>query len=150
MTIIFLDIDGVMNSSTGKGPYFADMEKDKLILLKKLLDRIDASGIVLTSDRRYSNVYMKHFINVMEMFEIPYLGATRLPLDYKVDPNDNRGRQILDYLAQSKDDVKSIVILDDNDDGISALFPEQFIKVNKYYGFDNNYILKIEEMILTP
>ena len=28
--LIFLDIDGVMNSSRGQGPYFSDMEEGKL------------------------------------------------------------------------------------------------------------------------
>ena len=132
--IVFLDIDGVMNSSKGKGPYYADMEEEKLFLLKKLIDDTNSSGIVLTSDRRYSNVYMKHFIDVLDMFNIKYLGMTRLPLDYKVDPYDNRGRQIQDYITNSKEDISSIVILDDNDDGISKLFPDEFIKINRFYG----------------
>ena len=37
MKLIFLDIDGVLNSSSGSGPYLSDMEVSKLELLKKLI-----------------------------------------------------------------------------------------------------------------
>ena len=48
MKQIFLDIDGVMNSSLGKEPYLADMEVGKIKLLKKLNDYSNSTGIVLT------------------------------------------------------------------------------------------------------
>lgn len=147
MKIIFLDIDGVMNSSIGKEPYYADMEKDKLVLLKKLIDETHSSGIVLTSDRRYSHVYMKYFINVLSMFQIPYLGMTRLPLDYRVDPNDNRGKQILDYLTHSAEEITHLAILDDNDEGISELFADNFIKVNKFYGLNDDCFAKTCQLL---
>ena len=37
MKIIFLDIDGVMNSTLSKGPYISDMEIEKLELLSSLI-----------------------------------------------------------------------------------------------------------------
>ena len=70
MKLIFLDIDGVMNSAMGKEPYMADMEVSKLKLLKTIIDNSGALGIVLTSDRRYSKVYMNHFIDALDQFEI--------------------------------------------------------------------------------
>ena len=36
MKLIFTDIDGILNSALGNGPYESDMEADKLVLLKKL------------------------------------------------------------------------------------------------------------------
>lgn len=59
MKLIFLDIDGVLNSATGKEPYVSDMEVEKLKLLKKLIDDSGSSGVVITSDRRYSKVDME-------------------------------------------------------------------------------------------
>ena len=38
MKLIFLDIDGVLNSATGKDPYVSDMEVEKLLLLNKLVE----------------------------------------------------------------------------------------------------------------
>ena len=70
MKLIFLDIDGVMNSATGTGPYLADMEVTKLELLKKLIVESKCDGIVLISDRRYSSIYMREFIDALDQFEI--------------------------------------------------------------------------------
>ena len=40
----------------------------------------------------------------------------------------------MDYLCSSKDDISQIVILDDNDEGLSDMYHEDFVLVNKFYG----------------
>ena len=65
----------------------------------------------------------------------PVIGETRFP--NQDDFDDNRGKQILDYLSTSKEDIERIVILDDNNEGISDLFFEDFIQVNRFYGLNN-------------
>ena len=147
MKLIFLDIDGVMNSQSGHGPYIADMEVDKLKLLKKLIDESESSGIVLTSDRRFSKPYMDQFIKALDEFEILLVGQLRRPKDYKEDPLDNRGKQISDYLENSKDIIDKIVILDDNDEGLSELFHEDSVLVNKYYGLNIDIYNKALEIL---
>ena len=147
MKLIFLDIDGVMNSQSGHGPYIADMEVDKLKLLKKLIDESESSGIVLISDRRFSKPYMDQFIKALAEFEILLVGQLRRPKDYKEDPLDNRGKQISDYLENSKDIIDKIVILDDNDEGLSELFHEDFVLVNKYYGLNIDIYNKALEIL---
>ena len=52
--------------------------------------------------------------------------------------DDNRGKQILDYLSSLKEEIDKIVILDDNDDGISNFFEEEFILVNRFSGLNNS------------
>ena len=52
--------------------------------------------------------------------------------------DDNRGKQILDYLSSLKEEIDKIVILDDNDDGISNFFEEEFILVNRFFGLNNS------------
>lgn len=59
MKLIFLVIDGVLNSANVKEPYVSDMEVEKLKLLKKLIDDSGSSGVIITSDRRYSKVDME-------------------------------------------------------------------------------------------
>ncbi len=147
MKLIFLDIDGVMNSSFGKGPYLADMEVLKLELLKKLIDDSGFNGIVLTSDRRLSEPYMKLFIDALDKFEIYLVGQLRRPKELEEDVNDNRGKQIVDYLASCNDDIEQIVILDDDDDGISDYFQNEFIKINRYYGLDENVAKRIMSLL---
>ena len=144
--ILFLDIDGVMNSPRGKGPYFADMEEDKLFRLSRLCKESSAF-IVLISDRRYDDYYMKDFLIALERFDIPFLGITRRPKELEEDLYDSRGKQIMDYLAGLEEEIVAIAILDDNDDGISSLFPEQFIKVNRYYGLDDCIKEKVRQIL---
>ena len=136
MKLIFLDIDGVLNSSTGKEPYVSDMEVEKLKLLKKLIDDSGSSGVVITSDRRYSKVDMEHKAEAFKQFGIDIVGETRRPNQH--DFKDNRGKQILDYLLSSEEDIDRIVILDDNDDGISNLFGEVLILINDFFGLNND------------
>ena len=134
MKIIFLDIDGVLNSALGKGPYESDMETPKLELLKKLITDSGADGVVITSDRRFSKVDMNNKEDIFDKYEIRVLGMLRSPnVD---DDEDNRGKQILDYLSSSKEVIERILILDDIDDGILSNFPEEFILINKFYGFN--------------
>lgn len=50
------------------------------------------------------------------------------------DIEDNRGKQIKDYINNNK--VDRFIILDDMDEGISSLFPNEYIQVNRFYGLD--------------
>ena len=145
MKLIFIDIDGVMNSAMGKEPYMADMEVSKLKLLKSIIDDNGVLGIVLTSDRRYSKVYMKYFIDALDQFEIFMVDMTRWPKSIEEDIEDNRGKQIRDYLKDNK--VDKFVILDDMDDGISSFFPNEFIMVNRFYGLNEDVAKKIKEKL---
>ena len=143
MKIIFLDIDGVLNSSNGNGPYISDMEIEKLALLKGVVDATK-SGVVITSDRRYSVIDMKDKLDAFALYQIPVIGSLRLPND---DDFDNRGKQILDYLSSSNEEIEAMVILDDNDDGIKELFSDNFILLNRFYGLTNEICLKVKEIL---
>ena len=145
MKLIFLDIDGVLNSATGKEPYVSDMEVEKLKLLKKLIDDSGSSGVVIISDRRYLKVDMEEKTEAFDQFEIFIVGETRRP--NKDDLEDNRGKQIMDYLSSSKEDIERIVILDDNDDGISNFFEEEFVLVNRFFGLNDSVYQKSLEIL---
>lgn len=147
MKLIFIDIDGVLNSANGREPYIADMEEEKLNLLSSLIHDSGALGIVLISDRRFSEPYMKQFLEALDKYEIFMVGEIRRPKEFEEDPNDNRGKQIQDYLETSKDDIESIVILDDIDDGISELFPDEFILVDRMNGLNEEVYTKALEIL---
>ena len=138
MKLIFLDIDGVLNSIKGSKDYLAFMEVEKLILLKELIIDSNADGVVITSDRRYSKFEMEDITLAFDMYEIFIVGSIRNPNDD--DFEDNRGKQIKDYLENSKDNITSIVILDDIDDGISTLFPDEFIEVSRLNGLTREIV----------
>lgn len=145
MKLIFLVIDGVLNSANVKEPYVSDMEVEKLKLLKKLIDDSGSSGVIITSDRRYSKVDMEDKTEAFDQFEIFIVGETRRP--NQEDLEDNRGKQIMDYLSSSKEDIDRIVILDDNDDGISNFFEEEFILVNRFFGLKDSVYQKALEIL---
>lgn len=145
MKLIFIDIDGVLNSALGKGPYISDMEIDKLILLNKLIKESSSEGIVITSDRRTSEVDMKNKLEAFNQYNIKVIGVTRNPSEE--DDEDNRGKQIMDYLASSKEEIDKIVILDDMDDGISDYFDEEFILVNRLFGLNEDIYNKALEIL---
>ena len=42
----------------------------------------------------------------------------------------------------SIEDIDKIVILDDNDEGISNYFEDEFILINRFYGLDESVYLK--------
>lgn len=114
------------------------MEVYKLELLKKLIINSNSDGIVITSDRRYSKIDLNNKINTFIKFGIKVIRMNRSI--NKED--DNRGKQIKDYLIHTKDIVDKIIILDDNDDGISSLFDDDSINVNHYYGLNEEIYKK--------
>ena len=78
---------------------------------------------------------MKHKREEFEQYGINIIVVTRNPI---TGIDDNRGKQILDYLSSLKEEIDKIVILDDNDDGISNFFEEEFILVNRFSGLNNS------------
>ena len=66
------------------------MEIDKLFLLKRLIDDSHSFGAVITSDRRYSEIDMKHKREAFEQYGINIIGVTRNPI---TGIDDNRGKQ---------------------------------------------------------
>ncbi len=146
MKLIFLDIDGVLNSADGHEPYVSDMEVEKLKLLKRLIDETNTFGVVITSDRRYSEVDMRYKVEAFNEYGIKVVGSLRKPNIN--NPEDNRGKQIVDYLASSLNDIEKIVILDDNDDGISSLFEDELILVNPFFGFNEEIYLKASNLLI--
>lgn len=131
-----------MNSINGEGPYIADMEVSKLELLKSLIDETNCEGIVLISDRRFSSHYMNELEDALDQYEIALLDTLREPNG----DEDNRGKQIEDFLS-FHNDIDRIVILDDIDDGISILFKEEYIQVNKFYGLNEEVYAKATKIL---
>lgn len=142
--VIFIDIDGVLNSASGVEPFASDMEVKKLNLLHELIKETDSLGVVITSDRRCSKIDIKNKIDALQTYGINVLDCTRFPND---DDNDNRGQQIADYLSCTDFEIERILILDDNNDGISNIFEDEFILVDNTYGLDEEVYLKALDIL---
>ena len=142
LRVAFIDVDGVLNSVLGtQGEHIADMEEEKLSLLNLLAFKASLDGVIITSDRRYLKNSFKVIVNEIDHL-VPVLGVLRDPKE-----DDTRGQQIVDFLETAPFEIEKMVILDDNDDGISTLFPDQFVLVNKFYGLNEEVVDKAAKII---
>ena len=69
-------------------------------MLKKLIDDSHSFGAVITSDRRYSEIDMKHKREEVEQYGINIIGVTRNPI---TGIDDNRGKKYsITYLVERR------------------------------------------------
>lgn len=111
MNIIFLDIDGVLNTLGDINLINKTFEYNKLMRLIKLSDETN-SKIIITSDRRT-------FIEEREMID-DIFNSYNMNYDYLSLKRTHRKRsdEILYYLTNNPN-ITNYVIIDDNDMGYS-------------------------------
>lgn len=128
MKVIFLDIDGVLNS---KGT--STLDDTYISRLKEIVKATDAK-IVLSSSWKdviynpetYNDTDRKMLDTLMNMDGLPFAGV--LP-----DINeDKRELEISEWLRDRKGKVESFVILDDLPYKFKEYFPNNFIKTGGY------------------
>lgn len=131
MNIIFLDIDGVLNTqnsinmqlSENKGRYnedisafLYDFDQEAVGNLKDLIK--DSNGkIVITSNWRLNEVLMEELLDQFDKNDISreiIIGQTP---DLQSEVTDNlRANEIKEWLSAFQDEINSFVIIDDIDD----------------------------------
>lgn len=119
MKVIFLDVDGVLNSTSyfEKVGYGSDCNFDPLCMenLKYLVESTDAY-IVVSSDWKRSEQKLNLLLEELEKYGLKdrYIGCTPVVEDYNNGAiRSNRGSEIALYLSNHKCDI--FVILDDLD-----------------------------------
>ncbi len=166
MKVIFLDVDGVLNAHE---PFHPDVmcgafHRDKVELLNGVLRRTDAR-IVLSSAWRYlvhrgemTLQGMDWLLRSHGMLADRLIGVTRLdtmgerknPATGLIEPwpiEDERGQQILDWLAANP--VDAHVVVDDLDLGIRAA-GHPFVQVEGTAGLCKDDAELIEDMLKHP
>ena len=107
MKIIFLDIDGVLNSMDDRFSQKLETE-EHLLLLKELVEKTNAKIVVSSSWRGIPSL-MKTLHKKMKEINAEIIGTTKsLP--------GTRGVEIKDWLENSPELIESFVILDDDSD----------------------------------
>lgn len=126
INIIFLDIDGVMNSYYyyKKFNFHEMLEKNKVNMLKKVIKETNAK-IVITSKRKMIPSYINEITNEFIKNGIDIYDFTK-EIGLKND-------EVKDWLIDHNN-INNYVILDDNDCGFLADFKDKFIKISSYYG----------------
>ena len=155
MNVIFLDIDGVLNSpnytkrykemKTKKGRTYKNIDDNALNYLKELQNRYDAKIVLTSTWRKWRNLISidkfkksikedpitedertEDYANLRTLYE-------KLRLEYDLDLDDmtddlqNRMLEIQLYLLLHKE-IEKFVILDDDDENFTEMFEEQFIQ----------------------
>lgn len=129
MNALFLDIDGVLNSSGSKKLLFNIVDSELLANFKKIVDCLKAKIIIISSRRRYAfeRESLKKCFSTVNI-EITFLDADII---YK-----KRSNEILAYL--NRNDFNKIVIVDDLDLGYTdSDLAEFFVQVNGVEGLSN-------------
>ena len=157
MRIIFLDIDGVLNSWAS----FYKITTEKLQLLNSLIEQTGAK-IVISSSWRIGSEDVKDFVEKnfkKSNFRLDnFKDATNQECISNIFYNDNiigltdtfgpsRGDEIKRWLDNHSDDVESYVIFDDDSDMLDEQL-EHLVQTDTYYGITDREI-HLATLILT-
>ena len=154
MKIIFLDIDGVLNSDRydrEQGIYEAGIiDVSRVALIKEIIDKTDAK-VVLTSTWRHhwdkdeakrdrlgkeiDDAFKKYNVEIYD--KTPRLGMFT-----------DRADEILTYMENAQGEIKAFVIVDDSMyrwDDLSPFFVQTNPKIG--YGLEKHHVDKIVELL---
>ena len=134
--IIFLDVDGVLNSA--RDGFSIDLETDiHLKLLKQLVKETNAN-IVLSSSWKIGFGCSFSLSNTL-ISRLKEHGLSILD----ITPEREDGNRILEIKEWiSKNPVKNILILDDEEFDIRNIFPNNFVKINNEIGLQEKDVKK--------
>jgi hypothetical protein len=148
MKVIFLDIDGVLNSCRYlmEGPALEDrmfdldkndparmINPDAVNLLMEVLHETDAK-IVISSSWRY----------MFDTFEELKACMLRAGIDQVIDATpilrDERWKEVADWLEQHKDKVTNYAIIDDSFGELGPLNKEKFVRTRWATGITQEHV----------
>ena len=140
VSILFLDIDGVLNcSSTGYSPLgVRDIDDDKLCLLKEIIDQTKAKILLISSwkDEWYRDPAKKSLQSDTANYLDEKFAQYGLKLFGKVPDVDfgGRGKSIREYLRRVREkgiEVPHFAILDDHADDYAKMgLADRLVKTN--------------------
>ena len=128
MNIIFLDIDGVLNSESDFGPHKENphlghrrgLSNPKLDLLKKLVSLTEAKLVLVSSWKVRYEKYLKnhedevgvYLFNKLKEFDLSIYDTT---LKYDLSNGKDRGLEITSWLIDHQKEVSNWIILEDEE-----------------------------------
>lgn len=141
MKVIFLDVDGVLNSKDDLLIYraknnitgcilYAEVEDRPLKLLKEIIDKTNAKIVVSSSWRIgciFGNKLYTKLINRLSDYDMEVYDITP-----SLSGDTQRGDEIREWL--SKNPVDNFIILDDDSDMCEFLNTDHFIKTTYEHG----------------
>ena len=140
MKVIFLDVDGVLNSS--QDGFNIKLETRKhLVLLKQLVDETGAEIVLSSSWRIYdkTRVFIK---KKLEEYGIALIGFTP-------DTGESKGKEIKKWLDETPYSIESFVILDDDSD-MDEYTHAKLVKTDSNIGLHQVDIIKAIHLLNEP
>ena len=151
MKIIFLDIDGVLNSrqyDADSGTTGGNIDVSRLLLLKQLVDQTGAKIVLTSSWRRHWDSDGECTDDIGKELETTF-GRFKMNLyDKTPELNNDRAKEISKWLAMNRD-VDAFVIIDDIKFGWYELAP--FVVNTDYHigkGLEQRHIEKAIKLLL--
>ncbi|MGM9946769.1 HAD domain-containing protein [Floccifex sp.] len=131
MKIIFLDIDGVLNQRMG-------LEKDKLLILKTIVDKTNARIVLISSWKEYLTKDCKSK-NFMGSYLLKSFHDMQLSIyDRTISDGLSRSKGIQQWLRTHE--VSSYIILDDNLYDYSNSLLDHLIFIEHHMGLQEYHI----------
>ncbi len=138
MKVIFLDIDGVLNSSfydkNKKTSTEGNIDETRVFLLKIIIDRTEAKIVLSSSWKKHWNVEPSlcdldgiYINSIFQKYNLSIYDKTP-----QLDDKFNRKKEILEWLKNKKD-IDNFIILDDYAFGWEEL-TDKVIKTNPIFG----------------
>jgi hypothetical protein len=147
MKILFLDIDGVLNSyrscfATGNFPHKpSELEHFDMIavgLIRKVCEETNTK-IVLSSTWRMN----KNWVELKDTLNLPIIDRT--PVHYSSIRDGQRGEEVREWLTQHPE-VKQYAIVDDGNDFLLEQQP-YFVKTDFAEGLSYKNYLQLKEIL---
>lgn len=132
MKVLFLDVDGVLNTSKSRSLF--SLSKPRLRLLEEIV-KDSGCEIVLSSTWRKDKEAFKHLTHVLSYRDLKIIGVT------PVIHNKIRGEEIAAYLAEHPD-VTKYAILDDNSDMLNDQL-RNFFQTDMDYGLTKTIAYRV-------
>ncbi|MBP5684171.1 MAG: hypothetical protein J6X02_02820 [Bacilli bacterium] len=141
MKVLFLDIDGVLNNQRTfvnrkkeyykTGQYALEIDVEKVLLLKEIIDTTEAVIVLSSSWRSYLTKIDKQIIPVHpKMRELVNLFYQYGLFIYDITPYDEeryRQKEIQEWL-NNHDNIESFAILDDDDYDLPNFIDKELVK----------------------
>lgn len=149
MNIVFLDIDGVLN--TDKTCIFYDnetiVEDDKLLLLKKLVEETQSKIVLVSTKKDYWEKKDKNKQGLYGAYLDEKFSEYGLTIyDKTIDDGIHRGLGVLAW--KSRNNTKNIVVLDDNEEGYDAITKAFYlVKISGGIGLTEQNLEKAKEIL---
>lgn len=140
MKVIFLDVDGVLNSSQDGFTIKLGTSKH-LELLKQIVEKTDAK-IVLSSSWRISNKTKLFIENKLNEYGMSIISTTP-------DLGSSRGEEIESWLRETTDFIESFVILDDGPD-MEEYTHTRLVQTNRDMGLQETDVIKAINILCGP